>query len=106
MTTPIAHARAASDIARALATMMEQPRAFGPFVIVTDVETNRFVQFRGSDAESLLIDVPALGWSSILHEMPPDEAAELALATLTVRLRCRLGRGIRVERHPSPNATN
>lgn len=44
----------------ALARMMSRPKATRPFVILEHPQDQCFVQFRGSMAESLLFDVPAL----------------------------------------------
>lgn len=45
----------------ALSRMMGRPQALRPFVIIECSGTGAFVQFRGSQTESLLFDVPALG---------------------------------------------
>lgn len=51
------------DVLRAaIARLMEKPKAHRPFVVIDDAATGKvFVQFAGSDGESLLFDVPRYG---------------------------------------------
>lgn len=81
-------------VERALAQMMSRPQATRPFVIIECEGTGAFVQFRGSQTESLLFDVPALegqydyGLPSVITPDVYRSAAFVALETLeTLRRR-------------------
>lgn len=73
---------------QALVRMMGHPKATRPFVILECEGTGAFVQFRGSQSESLLFDVPALGGQhdyGLPSRLTPDvyrSAAFVALETL------------------------
>lgn len=81
-------------VERALTRMMSHPEASRPFVIIECEGTGAFVQFRGSQTESLLFDVPALdgqydyGLPSLITPDVYRTAAFIALETLeTLRRR-------------------
>ncbi len=50
-------------VAELLGVMLSRKQSERPFLIVTDVETSRFVQFAGSEQEELLLDVPVFSYS-------------------------------------------
>ena len=91
---PVGASDCREAVERALTRMMSHPQATRPFVIIECAGTGAFVQFRGSQTESLLFDVPALG-SQYDYGLPsvitPDvyrSAAFVALETLdTLRRR-------------------
>lgn len=82
----LAHAQ--SEIEEALRRMMAMPKIVKPFVVIEELGgAARFVQFAGSEEETILFDVPALKISSRL----PDDVtltlcAESAIAVLVEHL--------------------
>lgn len=50
----------------ALYRLLQTPKTHKPFVVVSDTITGRFVQFRGSDNESLLLDLPHTQFKSAI----------------------------------------
>jgi len=52
------------QIVAALRRLQQTPAKHRPFVIVEDTVTDKFVQFRGSDGDPLLLDLPTNELSS------------------------------------------
>ena len=55
---PGEHSQRVSRVVELLLVMLDRSRAERPFLILTDAETLRFVQFAGSREEPLLVDCP------------------------------------------------
>lgn len=97
-------------VERALTRMMSRPQATRPFVIIECEGTGAFVQFRGSQTESLLFDVPALGGQhdyGLPSIITPDvyrTASFIALETLET-LRRRRFEALGLQYQPSSEIT-
>ncbi len=57
---PITGGERVARVVELLGVMLSRTKDERPFLIVTDLESDRFVQFAGSRTEELLLDVPAL----------------------------------------------
>lgn len=95
----------------ALLRMMNESKDKLPFLVVECEQTRVFVQFRGSLAEDLLLDVPILGSQRSFGRSPEDlqKAARAGLQTLGVLQRwARRQRKLEaagvllLEEHPEP----
>lgn len=109
---PVGSLECRAAIEEALVRMMGYPKSTRPFIIIECEGTGAFVQFRGSQTESLLFDVPALEGQydyGLPSRLTPDvyrSAAFVALETLEhLRRRHYESRGLEYRQHDEVQLT-
>lgn len=84
--------RDAEDVAKklapvlreALGAMLKRPEGLGPFLVVEDVRTAKFVQWCGSREKLLRFEAPAIGLVRARVDGDLDAQVRLAIETLVV----------------------